>query len=146
MVSDGNIFVLGRVRDNLQETFNLCLVVQRQTERFCTKKQPLNLISSSPCSKETNRIFCSHNYLLNSYYCRFWSWIIPLYEMFNEFIIINKNIQQCKQNSLLILHTSTKLHIAKTDNSTKFTKLTHTNNKDTTLCKDHSECNVWFYE
>lgn len=25
--------------------------------------------------------------------------------MFNEFIKINKNIQQCKQNSLLILHT-----------------------------------------
>lgn len=43
------------------------------------KKQPLELISSSPCSKETNRIFCSHNYSLNSYYCRFWSWIIPLY-------------------------------------------------------------------
>lgn len=50
--------------------------------------------------------------------------------MFNEFIIINKNIQQCKQNSLLNLNTSTKLHIAKTDNSTKFTKLTHTNNNE----------------
>lgn len=79
VVSDGNIFVLGGIWDNLQETFNLCLVVQRQTESFCKKKQPLELISSSPCSKETNRIFCSHNYSLNSYYCRFWSWIIPLY-------------------------------------------------------------------